>query len=180
MKKWFGIALTVGVLAVAAVLAAGSPPQAEPPTDQELVEEVRKLNGTLERMGILLEDFLDRQRVDMLMKRIEIKSRRLAPMEEELRQVRTRRESLQEEVKMIRMELERFEGDAEDPDNPDREASKELARQMRAQLEPRAEMVQDSIGDLDLRIVEMETAILSRRDEIQAWEELVDKELGIR
>ena len=49
-----------------------------------LLEQVTGVNRSLERLVSLLEDSLDRQQIDLLLKRIELRERRLAPLEAQL------------------------------------------------------------------------------------------------
>jgi chromosome segregation ATPase len=171
-----GITLAVVVTAPAAV---ETPAPADPAA--RLVQEVGALNRNLERVATLLEEFLAKQEMDMLMKRIEFKSRRLSPLEQDLRNARQERSRREEERSSLRVQLEEMERALEDEETEGAGASHiEWPPGTKVQMETRMTFLRDALDALDLRIMELENDLASRREEIEGWEEFLDREMGLR
>lgn len=172
------LGITLAVV-VAAPAAAETPAPADPAA--RLVQEVGALNRNLERVATLLEEFLAKQEMDMLMKRIEFKSRRLSPLEQELRDARQERSRREEERSSLRVQLEEMERALEDEETEGAGAPHiEWTPTTKALMETRMTFLRDALDALDLRIMELENDLASRREEIEGWEEFLDKEMGLR
>ena len=96
----------VCVLAFCACWVGPVAARQDPGTGQAaaLLEQVTGVNRSLERLVNLLEDSLDRQQIDLLLKRIELRERRLAPLEAQLHRAENRLSNAEDEVaRMTRM-----------------------------------------------------------------------------
>jgi chromosome segregation ATPase len=172
------LGMTLAVLA-AAPAAAETPAPADPAA--RLVQEVGALNRNLERVANLLEEFLAKQEMDMLMKRIEFKSRRLSPLEQELRTARKERSNREEERSHLQMQMEEMERVLEAQEREGAEESDaDWAPGTKVRMETRMTYLRDAMDALDLRIMELENDLASRREEIEGWEEYLDREIGLR
>jgi chromosome segregation ATPase len=145
-----------------------------------LLQEMARLNHSLEEISGLLSLLLDGQEVDILMKRMQFKERRLAQVESEMRSRRSESEHLQEDIKQMeayREELElRAESGAQgglEPPNPEDES-------MRRHLDAELERLVERADSLYQQAVELENEVGTLRDEYEILEEMLDERLDLR
>lgn len=108
------------------------------PDGARLVEEVAGLKGALDRLAVLLERVAEQQRVDLLLKRVELKERRMIPLAADLRSLEGEYEDQKSMVKRYQEMLEQMEDRVSDdvrrgidqPDSDARTAVAELEREL--------------------------------------------------
>lgn len=157
-----------------AVHARQAPP--DPPAGSEpagVAAELQRLNGTLDRIAELLESQLEGQRLDLRLKRLEVASRRVDALEEELSRVRSSRSSLADERFRMSSHLESLATEIEQAD-PE---SLPMYEAMTRQVERGLDRFDARIAELDARILELENELGRRRDDLQALEDRLDREL---
>ena len=170
-------------LGLCLLLASVSPQVAgaqEEPISREdlLVQELAGIRQSLTYISTLLDSVLQQQGIDVLMKRLQLKESRIAPLERELRAVRDDREALGEEVKRMRVMLEDWEREAQDRDPSlpeDEDMNRELLR-----LRRNIEFMEEREATLYLRIIELDNDLSRSRSDIRILEESVDEQLGLR
>jgi chromosome segregation ATPase len=149
---------------------ASMPSRAEEDMD-DLVDEMADINRSLERMAVLLETLIGNQQVDILLKRIELQERRLAPLESELR--RGERALIDIEARLKRMQEEREEMEnvlaEEVRDGIDREESE--TRRMKSQLDRVVESESARVEEMRRRVLRLEDELSDGRDEIVILDE---------
>jgi chromosome segregation ATPase len=152
------------------ILAAALPARAQDDTAR-LVEEVAGLNRSLDRMAGMLETLIGNQHVEILLKRIELKERRLEPLESELLRAERAQTDLEARVKRMQEELEQTEDAIADEvragsDTPDSES-----RRMKMQIERVLEVESSRVDDMRRRAQQLENQLASGRDEILILDE---------
>jgi len=138
-----------------------------------LVEEVSGLNRSLERLVVLLERSLANQQVDLLLKRIDLKQRRFAPLEAELRDAENtvlRTESEIQRIAEISEQQERqISRDLRDgTDSPDSEA-----RRMMQKIDTMVEFQAGRLGDNRERMRKLEDQLAEGREEEAILEDML-------
>jgi hypothetical protein len=125
------------------------------------VDDLAGINRSLERMVVLLETALEHQEVDILLKRIELKERRLIPLESELRRAERSLLDMQSRLKMIQEELEQTEDQLSeemrqgvDPKDSDARRAREQMERILATENVRAEEFQRRVRMLEDELAE--------------------------
>jgi chromosome segregation ATPase len=153
------------------ILAAASLPARAQEDAAQMAEDVAGLNRSLERMVVLLESLIGNQQVDILLKRIELKERRLAPLESELR--RAERAMIDVEARLKRMQEEAEEMVDVIADEVragiDREGSD--SRRTKDQLERVINAESSRVDEMRRRVQQLENELASGRDEIVILDE---------
>ena len=166
-------------LVAAALLATPAVPQQQGAVDGTsvaLMEEVSGVNRSLQDLVALLREHLGSQEVELIMKRIELKTDQLAPLEDDLRDARSSRASLETEATQMKMILEQVDTRIED--DPAGGTPEDL--RMKEELELQVKILEDRRWNLEQRILDYEQDLREGRERIKAWEELVDTRLDLR
>ncbi len=166
------------LLALAPALMAAAEDQAQPAPTIE--GELARLNRTLERIVGLLERQVEGQQLELTMRRIEVASSLSRSLAEELRRAREQRAAHEEERTRVQGRLASLAEAIESGDESVFGTSPAQLKQYTDQMGLELKLATDRIRDLDLRIAELENELASRRQEIRAWQDLVDRRLGGR
>jgi flagellar biosynthesis chaperone FliJ len=163
-------AVWVGIGCVLLGLSLASPVAAQGDVGA-LAEEVAGVNRSLARLVELLEDSLANQRVELVLKRIDLKERRLAPLETELRDAENtvlRTESELQRIEDMREQQERqISRDLRDgSDSPDSDA-----RQMMRKIETMVEFQQARLESGRERMRRLEDALAEGRRDMEVLED---------
>lgn len=175
------VALLGVVFGSASVLAqqeTGDAPRSSP--EVAVAAEMAELNRTLQRIHAVLDRFLTQQELDLLMKRIELKARRLGPLQSELRDIENSIESAQDEMKRLRMFKEQTERDIEEHRDHGKEAEASSLGRLLRELEGNTELAEQRLEGLLQRRIEIEDDLATGREEIEFLEEALDDRLGLR
>ena len=184
------LAVVTGLAALGAALLTAPPATAGPePAPQEttaqtpsadamvtaLRQELAGMRRSLDEISLLLAATLDQHQVAVLMTRIELKQRRMSPLEEHLQRTRDERDGMQQNrAQMIDME-ETIRAEVGE--------SEEEQQQMRldlAHFQREMDRMDDRIAVLDQRIIELEDDLSRNQDDIAVLEEMVDERLDLR
>jgi hypothetical protein len=138
MKRTWIVAV-LGVLALAFAVQPTVPQQPAAETEARMLEEVAGVHDSLDRLVGMLTELLDNQQVDLVLKRIDLKQRRLAPLERDLRSMEESLAGRKMEVRELRQMLEETEDRIQDqvregtdrPDSEDRLMARQIERQTR-------------------------------------------------
>lgn len=146
-----------------------------------LQRELAGMRLSLQEITILLAAALEHQELSVLMSRIELKQRRLQPLETALLNARKERRGMTEEEAHHADMLEMFEDQAgthaNDPEAMERE---DLMKREASRSRKRLDRLASLIDALDLRIIELEDDLARNEDDIAILEELIDERLGLR
>lgn len=166
----FGFAVLAAVATVSVAQQTPAAGQAE-----RLVEEVAGLNRNLDRLVLLMEQAMDYQRVDLLIKRIELGERRMLPVAEDLRSARREVEDVETDIKRYDEMLEHHEATLRDeirrgvdaPDSPTRQMLDELRRV--AEVEgARLDHVRDRVHRLEDELAEGRKELIILDEQLRA------------
>ena len=172
-KRWSLVTLC-GLLALACLPPAMA--QAGPgPERDTLAEQLAGLNRSLERLVVLLESSLENQKVDLLLKRINLRERRLAPLESELRSSRNAIADSESETAYLKQMQEQHEETLtreirEGLDRPDSET-----RAMMAGMESALKMQSQRLEKSQLRIRELEDELAEGREQIAVLDDMLEE-----
>ena len=153
--------------------------QGTTPDLKRLETQIAEVNGSLRRIVTLMEGYLERQKLELLMKRVELSGSKLTQMEQELR--RLTEEKADQEVEMARLqaalgEFDRLIRDRKEmnPGAPPAEAESE-----RTLLLQKIKALEDKIWRLGERALELENAIAGQRRDLQSWETHLNERLKL-
>ncbi len=170
------------VLAAALLLPILAAPPADaapaaPAGDAAVARELTGVRLTLERLVALLETQLRQQDTLILLRRIELAERRIAPMEGRLADLKSqRRQAALERDNFVRM-MEENREEAEDALREGDLEAEQQAKRMTEDLERVLRMQTQRIDDLDRQIQEMEIALAGSRDEIEVLDDVLRERL---
>jgi predicted RNase H-like nuclease (RuvC/YqgF family) len=164
-RNWILAGLSLALITIAAM-----PARAQEGVGQ-LADDLAGINRSLERMAGMLEILIGNQQVEILLKRIEMKERRLAPLESELRRAERALVDLEARVKRLNDEREELEDvlAEEMREGIDLEGSE--TRRMQEQLARVAEMEAGRVEEYRRRVLRLEDQLADGRDEILILDE---------
>jgi hypothetical protein len=144
-----------------------------------LVEEVAGLRKAVERAAMLLDELSKNQRLDAVLKRIELKERRLAPIEAELRAARMELVRQQEMITRIEARFnnldDRFREEIQSgSDDPEKESDRRIMRQ---EMEANISAKSGTLAALESRIQMLEDNLEQGREEIRGLEDALQRVL---
>ena len=163
------------LLAAALALAAAAAPAQSPPPAAPPAAEWEAFGEQLERIADLLERHLQGRKLDLLTRRLEVATLRMAPLQEELARARGNREGLAAE----RAELdERIESTADQISSGALDVPPEQVEMFSAEMERRLGRVIAQMRELDDRIAQLEVELAERQRELDDWQDYFDRELS--
>jgi hypothetical protein len=136
-----------------------------------LVDDVAGLNRSLERMVVMLETLIDNQAIDILLKRVELKERRLIPLESELRRAERSHLDMQSRVKMIQEELEQQEDALSEEMRKGIDHQDSETRRAREQMERILATEMSRADEFQRRVRLLEDELAEGREEIAILDE---------
>lgn len=176
---------TPWMLAALLILEAGSSAKAQtatpssPSPNGSLEQEVRQLNRSVQELVALLRDYLSHQDVDLLLKRVEIGLQKIAPLDQELKDLRVQKAADEESLNQMRIAMTMFQ--TLEQDGAGSEASEDTAQiAQKVQLEAEVKRLRRRISETEQRIVEVEGKLTQEQRDLQQWETLIDRRLGQR
>ncbi len=144
----------------------------------ELGADVAGIRNALDRLVVLMETVQHQQRVDLVLKRIELRERRLAPLEQRLQDAQSEVDGLGDELVHMSVMKEQFESQLDelsktrDMDESERNQIREFER-VEAAIEARVEEAQ-------LRVRRYEDELADGREEIEILDEMLLELLDLK
>ena len=175
-------ALVVALVA-AGVLAPGGTAlsqQAPPDPAPDLATSLMELNHSMKEIASLLQQQLDNQKADLLMKRMDISARALATQEQLLRAAVSERDSLSDQMTELRARADQMRAELDKETPVGSHSRKEELDRLESELELRQGLIKERLATADQKVMQLENDVSRFRDEIRAWQELVDARLGLR
>jgi len=178
LKRWTLAALCTALLLAAAPVAFAQGPS--PGEDMSrLVDEVAGLNRSLQKLTVMLEQVMFQQEVDLLLKRIELKERRLEPMASHLRSLQREYDGRKTEIKHYQEMLEGAHNQVSDEIRQGRDLVAESeAAQIVAEMERVLVVETAGIEGLERRMRELEDALADGREEVLILDEQLREMMG--
>lgn len=178
---WLAANLTV-ILTVCLTLA-GPFPLAGPLSAQRtgfdldirLIEELAGIQETLDRVVTLLERQSMQRDHELLLRRVELGDRRVAPLEDAVQRARERRDSILTEQREIEAQLERI-ADLVDSGELDLEVDT-LDAQMQF-LDQQLETLEVRLIAAHNNLIELENELTRRRADVEIWQDRLDSLLS--
>lgn len=164
-----GKSLLAGLCLVVLTIAA-TPARAQDASGQ-LAENIAGINRSLERMVAMLETLIDNQRVDILLKRIELKERRLEPLESELRRTERAITDVEARIKRLNEEKEELDDAIADDVRAGTDSEDSESRRMKMQLERVIETENARTEDMRRQVNRLEDQLADGREELAILDE---------
>jgi chromosome segregation ATPase len=167
----------VPVLLLGFVLGSGvaAALSAQPDSSPDLSSEIAKLNKTVREITDLLAKHAEMQKVDLLMKRVELASAAVGRLEDRLRSMKAERTSVEDERHRLEAELAetRAHADTGELDNRRPEVQGFLARgeENLKRLTARVQAIGSDIADA-------ESLLANQREELRQLQRQLDQALG--
>jgi len=153
---------------------------ADPAAPGDRIPETPSVSRSLAEISATLKQLLDRQDLDLLVKRIDLKSRRIASLEGQLRGARDERDSLEEARSQIRLHLEQLTEQLDLELAKPGEGDSSAFKAQKEEMELRSRQLGDRMDALDLRMAELQSLLSVREDEIEGLEDALDRRMGLR
>jgi chromosome segregation ATPase len=165
------------VLLIAVLLAAAVAKGQTPPKEQggDLRSELTKLNKSVREIADLLAKQAEGQKLDLLMKRIELSSTRVGQMEQRLRSLQTERTDLEEQRQGMEMQLQELQASAESGASEVSRAELEAAL---GRAESHRKHFASRLQAVGQELTELEGRLSSQQEELRGWQRFVDKRLS--
>lgn len=169
------VRLSVAPLLVTSLLLMERPIEAQAAASAAFPEDVAaqlvKLNATLEDIQALLAEQLETQTLDLFLKRAQLVSSEVARLDGLLRSAQRSRGHWEDERIRLDTRMEVLQNESPDLDD---EAREREMRHVRSQSEGNLRRLRRNAAD----IVELETRLARRQQDLEDWQELLDKRLG--
>jgi len=152
--------------------------QAEPAELPRLTEEVAGVNRSLDRLVGLLVTMLEQQKTDLLLKRIEMKERRVLPLEQEMRRARNTASNIGVEIDRMQAMIDDAESSQRKALRDGREREGKELDQMITQLSLNYDVEVASRDEHERRARDLEDQIALHRRDIEVLDDLLMEQLG--
>ena len=161
---------------VAPALAQPLPESTSAPTP-DLAREVEALRISVERAVGLLDRALTHQRAELLLKRIELKERRVVPLESEVRRARTDLLAAESEVERLEQMLENAEDAIVEEIRNGTDRADSGSRIMKRELEQGLAFARTRIETEESHVRRLQDELADRLDEIDILEDSLEHRL---
>jgi len=169
------------LLAVAVVVSLPGIAIAQQPAGEteaaQVLDQLTQINQALKRIADSLEGQLDGQRLDLMLKRLEVSERRVAVLQEQVQEAQASRSLLEDQKARTELQLSEM---ADRIAAGDLELSDTEAETVVTQMELDLEQSSARIAELDRQLVGLENELTRARKEIRDWQNFVDRELAGR
>ena len=162
----------------AALLVGGGAPtmaaEAAPGPDEIsrlVVQQMVELNRSLDHIAHALQTVLGNQKVDLLIKRIELDERRLSPLGEELRRARDSVRAEQEEIAQMEGIQEQLQRQIDEAVRVGADPRSVEERQQQNHLETMIEVGRERLEAAERRVIDLENDVARGRDRIAILDE---------
>jgi len=182
LKRWtLAVPCATLLLVTTPLVEAQAAPGTRSPSGDmsRLVDEVAGLNRSLDKLAVMLEQMMFQQEVDLVLKRIELKERRLEPMAGHLRSLQREYDDRKTEIKHYQEMLEQARNQVSEEIRQGRDlVADSEASQIAAEME-RALLVETGrIEGLERRMRELEDALAEGREEVLILDEQLREMMG--
>ena len=169
MMRCWGVFLVVLVLGTPLVHAQSDGSAVETPT---LTEDVAGIHQALDRLVNLLERVQRNQRVDLLLKRIELRERRTAPLERRLTGAQAEMEGIEAEQVHMESMKEQQEQELDEIIREGKQTDDGVRRMLR-EIELMQTAMEARLLDAQARVRRFEDELAEGREEIEILDEIL-------
>lgn len=136
----------------------------------DITRELRRLNDQLQQIGVSLDALLANQKAQLIVRRIELEERRLAPLDREVRGARGDVRNKEAEIRQTRTYRDTTEEELEAAIR----AGEELDGPQRSELKLMDEMIKNletELGAFQSRVFELEDDLARGRERVESLDE---------
>jgi hypothetical protein len=166
------LSVSFGVLLVAGAALAQTPPT---PADGDVRAELAKLNQAVREIAALLAKQTEGQKLELLMKRVELASSRAGASEARLRSLQSEKTNLEEERVQFEARTkeitERLESETSETARTEMEMFLRRSQAEGKRLAGRLQSVSQEVSEL-------ENLVASQREEAREWQRTLDRRLS--
>ena len=163
------------LLSMGAAARAQAAPQPSPAASGSLEQEVIQLDRSLQELVSLLREYLARQEVDLLLKRVALGLQKMGPLNQELESLRARKAADDEKLSQLRTARAALPvPDIQSGTNPEASEEGEIRRM---QLDAEIARLKRRVSEADQRIMELENTLAEEQRELRQWEAEIDRRL---
>ena len=134
-----------------------------------------EISASLGRIADLLQSQAEGRRLDLVMQRIDLRQRRLEPLEARLRMARATRDGYEEERFRLQSQLENM---ADEITSGGLEVEEDQVRMTTNYIESELTVTATRLRATNDEIATLENEVSRYRNEIEDWESWVDRELS--
>ena len=151
-------------------LGAATPATAE---ENRLVDEVAGLRASVDELVTMLDRYMSYQRIELMLKRVDLKQRQLAPMERELRNQQDDVDSAKRELEDLEMYTAQVEHEIREELQRGGDVRESEARRIMEEIDSRRETLEERMADLERSVIELENDVASRKRELLDLEDIL-------
>jgi hypothetical protein len=165
------------LMALAAPAVAQPVPESSSVSTPDLAREVEALRISVERAVGLLDRALTHQRAELLLKRIELKERRVVPLESEVRRARTDLLAAESEIERLEQMLENTEDAIVDEIRNGTDRADSGSRTMKREIEQGLAFARTRVETEESHVRLLQDDLADRLDEIDILEDSLEHRL---
>lgn len=168
----------VGSVLIAVLLLGASPGSGQPPkTDEgpEISGELAKLNIAVREIADLLAKQSEGQKLELLMKRLELASAKATQSEQRQRSLQSEKTKTEDEKQRTETTLRQIQYQADTQLSPDEKAGLQAATE-RADVD--LKRTTSRLQSLAQEIAEIDAALATQREELRDWQRVLDRGLS--
>ncbi len=181
--------LRIAVLSVflAVPLAAGQPPAPAPvppstqpaaaPPPATVPDQLARLNQTLEHIAQLLERQNDGQKLDLLLRRVEVGSRRVSSLEQQLDKAQSDKRSMEDTSYRMRSQLAAMKTRVEGLSPDEQAANQSTFEAGMKNMEDEAKLADLRVQQATQRVLDLQGELDGQKQDLQALQNLLDRKL---
>jgi chromosome segregation ATPase len=139
--------------------------------------QLEQLNRSMAELVALLRESTERQRLEILLKRIELHHLDLEPLQEELRRARADKVSQEEEQMRLQALLNDLDDQAASKEPEVLQPSDPEQRSIRHGLEVQIKFLKGRIESAERKVAELENELADKRRQIDLLERMIDDRL---
>jgi chromosome segregation ATPase len=164
---------TILALLFGFTVASGQSPDAKVSLD--LSTEIAKLNKAVREIADLLAKQTEGQKVELLMKRVELASSKLSQLEQRESSLQSEKMNIEDQAYRLVTEMKLIQDRV--PASPDESQRLDLETTL-ARGEAEGKRLADRVQSLSQQIGDVENQLTAQREELKTWQQVVDRSLG--
>ena len=141
--------------------------------EEELVAEVAGLRASVDELVGLLDRYVGYQKIELMLKRVDLKQRQLAPLEHELRNQKDDLDASNRELKDLEMYASQMEREIEEELQRGGGLHESEVRSLMKEVATRREDLDKRVADLERSVMGLENDVASRKRELLDLEDIL-------
>lgn len=169
---------TLRIAVLAALLAvplSAAPPSA--PTAGTIPDELSRLNHTLEHIATLLERQVDGQNLDLLLRRVEIGSRRVTSLEQQLEKAESDKRNLEDQSYRLRSQVAAMKSQLDGMSADEQAANQNNYELGMKNMKDEVKLSDFRVQQATQRVLDLQNELDARKRDLQGLQDLLDRKL---